>query len=163
MKKAIIFCVLFLAPAVAAYCGQTSRIELTDGSVINGEVVSFLNGTYTINTANFGQITVGAAKVSKIESLSAVPAVAQTGLSAQTGMPTSAQINAYKEKIMGDPEGVAAMKGLANNPQIQELAKDPQIMDAAKTGDIQALMNNEKFQEIVNNPEIQKAVKKLRQ
>ena len=163
MKKAIIFCVLILASAVAGYCGQTSRIELTDGSVINGEVVSFLNGTYTINTANFGQITVDAAKVSKIESLSAIPAVAQTGLSAQTGMPISAQINAYKEKVMNNPEGAAVMTGLAGNPQIQELAKDPQILDAAKSGDFQALMQNEKFQEIVNNPEIQKAVKKLKQ
>ena len=163
MKKTIIFFVLILASAVAGYCGQTSRIELTDGSTINGEVVSFLNGTYTINTANFGQITVDAAKVSKIESLSAIPAPAQTGLSAQQGMPSSAQINAYKDKIMSNPEGMAAMKGLANNPQIQELAKDPQIMDAAKSGDIQKLMNSEKFQEIVNNPEIQKAVKKLKE
>ena len=163
MKKTIIFCVLFLASVVTGYCGQASRIELSDGSVINGEVISFLNGTYTISTANLGQVTLDASKISKIESLSAVPAEARAGSSDQAGVPTQAQINAYKEKVMNNPESAAVINSLANDTHIQELAKDPQILNAAKSGDIQALMKSEKFQEIVNNPEIQKAFKKLKQ
>ena len=62
MKKIIIFCLLSLALNAAAYCGQLSKIELTDGSIVNGEIVSYANSVYTINTTTFGEIKVGAAR-----------------------------------------------------------------------------------------------------
>jgi len=159
LRKTIIFCVFFLGVSAAAYCGQASRIEFTDGSVINGEIVSLANGIYTINAPSVGQLTVEAARVSKIESLRP-PSADSTG---QSNGISQSQINAYKDKVMSNPESMAVIKGLADNPQIQDIAKDPEILNAAKSGDIQGLMNSEKFKQLISNPEIQKAVKKLKQ
>ncbi len=162
MKKIIIFCLLFCALNAAAYCGQLSKIELTDGSVINGEVVSYVNGVYTINTAAFGEIKVGAGGVSKIESANyALPDTAISSV-VQTNNPTQAQVSAYGQTLMKNPENTAILTGLASDPQIQEMVSDPQLQDAAKTGDIQALLKNPKFLDIANSPKVQEAIKKLK-
>lgn len=163
MKKIIIFCLSFCALHAIAYCGQLSKIELTDGSVINGEIVSLVNGSYTINTAAFGEIKIGSAKVAKIESVnytlppaSVSPAVATNNLSAS-------EVSTFGQTLMKNPENAAIFKGLSSNPGLQEMAEDSQIQAAAKSGDIQALMKNPKFMNIVNSPEVQEAVKKIKQ
>ena len=163
MKRVIIFFIFLQMLTAVAYGEQVSRIELTDGSIINGEIVSFSNGFYVINTTTFGQIKVEAAKISKIESaksLSSNSPINSTGQPINLGQ---SQIDAYKEKLMSDPENLAIVTRLATDPQIQEMAKDPQILDAAKSGDIQALLKNEKFMNMVNSAEMQEAVKKLKQ
>lgn len=163
MKKEIILCIFFFAFSVSAYCGQASRIELSDGSVINGEIVSFTDGVYAIKTAAFGEIKVAAAKVYKIESMNSMPSGMPVG---STGKPisiTPAQIDVYKEKLMSNPESAAVITKMAADPQIQAIAKDPAIQSAIKSGDIQALMKNEEFMSIANDPRIQEAAKKLKQ
>ena len=163
MRKLTYLFVFFLTLCVAGYCGQVSRIELTDGSVINGEIVSYSNGVYTINSATFGEIRIEGSKVSKIETGNSPSPSAQINSATQPGNLTQPQIDAYREKLLSNPAAPSVVSGLANDPQIQELLKDPEIMAAAKAGDIQALMKNEKFKTIANNPKMQEAVEKLKQ
>jgi len=151
----------FLALNTAAYCGQVNRIELTDGTVINGEITSYTNGVYTISTPALGEIRVEALKVSKIESPSR-PSINPGIQAAQPNNLSPSQIDNYKQRLMNNPENTAIVTGLAADPGIQELAKDPQIIDAAKAGDIQALMKNKKFMDIVNDPRIQEEMRKLK-
>lgn len=150
--RSFIFCLCFLALNTAAYCGQMNRIELADGTVINGELTSFTNGVYTIRSSGLGEIKVEASKVAKIETLSR-PLI---------GM-TDAQPGIYQQGLMNDPASAAVVSRLASDSGIQELAQDPQIIKAAQTGDIQALMKNEKFMNIVNDPRIQEEMKKIKQ
>jgi hypothetical protein len=163
LKKIIILCLFSLALNVVAYCEQVSRIELTDGSVINGEVTSYANGVYTINTTAFGEIRVASAKISKIESLNPPSPMTSIHSTLQTNNFNQSQIDEYGQKLMNDPENAAIITGLATDTVIQELAKDPQIVDAAKAGNIQALLRNEKFMNITNSPKIQGALQKLKQ
>ena len=61
MKKTVILYIFFLAFSLSgmhAYCGQISRIELTDGSVINGEIISFADGMYDISTDSLGEMKI---------------------------------------------------------------------------------------------------------
>ena len=162
MKKIIMFCSLIFLLSSAAYCGQLSKIELADGTVINGEIVSYTNGVYTINTANFGEIKVGGGKVSKIESANLLLPGAAVKPLVQTSDPVQSQVSTYGQTLMENPENAAIVVGLTSNPELQEMAKDPEILDAAKRNDIQALMKNPKFMNIVNSPEMQEAVKKLK-
>jgi len=178
LKRTIILCIALLALCTFAYCGQTSRIELTDGSIINGEIVSFANGIYVINTASFGEVQVESTNVYKIESADYPLAgdypsadmpfapTAQLGFPAvptgQSGTPTQPRINSLTRELMSDPESAAIVTTLASDPRIQEMAKDPDVQNAAKSGDIQALMKNEKFMEIVNDPRIQEVSKELK-
>ena len=162
MKKIMVFCLFFLALNAVAYCGQPSKIELADGSVINGEIVSLANGVYIINTLGFGEIKVSAEKVSKIESANdtLVPVTGST--TAAPGNSINSQVSAYKQTLMNNPENVAIFSGLSNSPGLQKMASDPELIEAAKKGDIQALMNNPKFMDIVNSPELQEAVNKIK-
>lgn len=146
----------------AAYCGQSSRIELTDGSVINGEIVSLSNGTYTVNTGTLGEVKLEASKISQIKTANSPAFNIPSGIPGQAQTFTAPNIESYKQKLMSDPGNAAVVKGLVANPRIQEIAKDPQIEQAVKAGDMQALMNNPKFMEMVNSPEMQEGIKKLK-
>ena len=150
MKKITIVCLFFLLLSMSAYCGQMNKIELNDGSVINGEIVSFANGLYTIKTDTLGEIKLEQSKISQISS------------AGQPGSLNQPAIDSYKQKILGNPENTAIISGLANDSQIQDMANDPQIQEAVKSGDIQALMKNKKFMDIVNNPKMQDTIKKLK-
>jgi len=162
LKRIIIFCAFFLTLNAAAYCAQVSRIELTDGSVINGEITSFAGGVYTVNTA-FGEIKIESGNVSRIESANLPVHSAPVSSAVQENNLTPPQIDSYKQQLMNNPENAAIITGLAAAPEIQDLVKDPKIVEAAKAGDIQALMKNEKFMNIVNSPQLQEAFKKLKQ
>ncbi|MFA4933892.1 MAG: hypothetical protein WC574_05625 [Candidatus Omnitrophota bacterium] len=164
MKKNIILCLFLLTLYAYAFCGQASRIELTDGSVISGEIVSYLNGVYLIKTTSFGEVKIKADKIAKIDPASYQATGAPAGNSAKpAGDLTQSGVDAYGKKLMSNPENAALITGLAADSQLQEIANDPQIQAAAKSGDIQALMKNEKFMDIVNNPKMQEAIKKIKQ
>jgi len=134
---------------------------LADGSVINGEVVSFTNGIYTLNTANFGEIKVEARNISKIESANYLPSKTSFAPILQENNPVQPQAP-YGQVLLENPENAAVVLGLTSNPKLQEMAKNPEILDAAKRNDLQALMQNAEFMEMVNSPELQEAVKKLK-
>jgi hypothetical protein len=163
LKKYIIFLLFFLALGISGYCGQASRIELTDGSVVNGEVTSLANGSYTINTASLGVIKIDAAKVAKIESVKSSPLNAPFDAGTQLNKLTPTQINNYRQKLMSNPDNAAVIKNLAANPKIKALAEDPEIVKAAKSGNIQELINNKKFTDAVDSPETEEAAKEIKQ
>ncbi|MDD5109304.1 MAG: hypothetical protein PHC29_07390 [Candidatus Omnitrophica bacterium] len=161
MKKIIIFCLLILALNISVYCGQLSKIELADGSVINGEILSYVNGVYTINTYAFGETKVAGEKVIKIESANyTLPTPIEPTVEANN--PVQSQPPSYGQRLMKNPKNAAIITGLAKDPGFQQMASDPQLQAAAKKGDIQALLKNPKFMNIVNSSEVQEAVKKLK-
>lgn len=162
MNKFIFFGLFCLALNTAVYGGALSKIELADGSVINGEVVSYVNGVYTINTATFGEMKIGGEKVHKIESANYSSASVPISPVIQTNDPVAAQVSTYGQTLMKNPENAALIAGLSQNSGLQAIANDPELQNAAKKGDIQALLNNPKFMGIVNSPEVQEAVKKLK-
>jgi hypothetical protein len=163
MKRNFIFLLFFLTLNVSGYCGQVSRIELTDGSVVKGEVTSFTNGSYTISTASLGEIKVDAGKIAKIESMESALPNSSFNPGAQLNNLTPSQINSYSQKIMSNPDNAAVVRNLANNPQVRKLAEDPEIINAVKSGNIQALMSSKKFADVVSDPETQEAIKKIKQ
>jgi hypothetical protein len=163
LKKIIVFNLFSLVLYTCVYCGQVNRIELTDGSIINGEIVSYANGIYIINTANFGEIKIEAKKVSKIESENSLAASAKISSVSQSDNLVQSGIDVSKQELMGDLQNTAIIAQLAADSQIQEIAKDPKIQEAVKSGDIQTLMKSEKFMNIVNNPQMQETLKKLKQ
>ena len=161
MRK-IFLCFLALTLSTAAYCQEMSQIELTDGSIIKGKVVSLDNGIYTIDAQSIGKITIGASRIRKIEtgnrsSLLATDAVETTNPEA------SSQINTYTAKIMSNPDILKITTELASDPQFQAIMKDPQVMRAIYAGDMQTLMLNPKFMSVINNPKIEKIKDKLDQ
>ena len=131
--------VVFLAQAFA---GEIKVFELNDGSVINGELISFNNGTYTLKTESLGTIRIEASKIRAIRSTET------SGISEDT-------VQALQEKMMGNEEVFAMILSLQYDPDFQAVFQDPDIMRAVGEGDIDALLSNPKFLKLLENPAIQ--------
>jgi hypothetical protein len=159
MKKIIVTGVFVLGLSLAAYGGQNSKIELTDGSVIEGEVVSLDNGTYTLNTDSIGKVKVEAAKIHKITTSEGSDSPDASFPSTET---IKMEVNRIGPKIAGNPEMTKDVSGLLSDPQFMEVMKDPEVINAARSQDIKTLMANPKFRELINNPKIKELSGKLK-
>jgi len=150
MKKLFIFSLFCLFLTTAAYSGQMSNIQLSDGSTIKAEIVSFANNTYTLNTGSLGEIKIDASKVRRIDTV------------AMDSAPNmKSELDSVREKMAGNADVQKIVGGLASDPQFQEITKDPDIINAAKSGDVQALMSNKKFMDLVNHPKVKEIKNKL--
>lgn len=160
MKINFLFSLLALGMFSIAYCGQESRIELNDGSVINAEIVSLQNSTYTLKTASLGEFHVEAGKIRRIEP-QATTSLPPTQNLIPSNMDVNAEMAKMKTRMAADPEITSIITGLVSDPQFQEIASDPEIVNAANSGNIQALMSNQKFMSLINNQKIQQIRDKL--
>ncbi len=163
MNRLLITCVFILGLTLAAFCGQISRIELNDGSVIKAEVVSFENGVYTLDNGPLGKISIPASKIKKIEILDLNPASSGNLPVIPDTASLQSKIEQTRNKITNDPEMMKTIKDLANDPQFQEALKDPELVKAAKSGDVNTLMNDDKFMKLLNNVKIKEIENRLQE
>lgn len=142
---------LFLiAPAPLVNAAEMRDIELTDGSVITGEVVSMSKGIYTVRSATLGTLRIEASKVRVIRSR-------------DSGAPgdTEGRAKSLEDKMLADGDIMAAISALQNDPDFQKVLRDPEIMRAVQAGDIAALMKNPEFMKLLNNQTVQDINKRL--
>ncbi len=154
MKTAFLTILLIILAVGAAHAGELKEIELTDGSVITGEVVSLANGVYTIRTESLGTVTVNDTKVRGIRGRGSAPA-------ASAPAPSSAEISSLTEKMMADGEIMEMIQSLRDDPAFQKALEDPEIRKAVSTGDTAALMTNPKFLELMNNATVRDIQQKV--
>jgi hypothetical protein len=145
--KSIFLIFLAISAAVAiANAAETREIELTDGSVITGEVVSLSRGVYTVRSATLGTVRIEESKVRTIRSKSSTSTTGDTG----------SRVKALQDKMMSDSEIIDMIRSLQNDPDVQKILRDPEIMKAVQTGDISTLMANPQFMKLLNNQAVQK-------
>jgi hypothetical protein len=180
MRKYVVVLVLcvWLGPAWAA---DLREIELRDGTVLRGEIVSLQNGTYTIRSRSLGDVKIAASDVEVIRFPSG-----RTGPSAAgEGDPTPAgageaqgelepsnnlgkqdealgrsddakrQVEQVQRSLTADDSIMQTIKSLQNDPEVQAVLNDPQVMQAVETDDLAALMANPKFLDLLRNPKVQ--------
>lgn len=151
MKSVVL---IFLALAVAATiakAAETREIELTDGSVITGEVVSLSRGVYTVRSATLGTIKIEESKVRIIRS---------KGSTGNAG-DNEGQVKSLQDKMMSDGEIINMVRSLQNDPDVQKILRDPEIMKAVQAGDISALMANPEFMKLLNKQAVQDIKNKI--
>jgi len=155
MKTAQIVLVFLLAVfGGGAFAGEPGEIELIDGSVIRGEIVSFKEGVYTIRSDTLGSIEINESKIRTIR-FSSRKTGREAAYSATPG-PTSAESQAIQQALLSNEEILPILLSLQNDPEIQAILNDPDIMDAVLAGDLQRLMSNPKFVELLNHPKVQR-------
>ena len=144
---------VFLALAVAATivnAAETREIELTDGSVVTGEIVSLSGGIYTIRSTTLGTLRIEASKIRAIRLKgSAAPGNDRV------------QAKSLEDKMLGDSEIMDSIRALQNDPDFQKILQDPEIIKAVQTGDVAALMKNPDFMKLLNKQAVQDMNKKL--
>jgi len=151
----LMVCVL----SAQAFAGEHSRISLSDGSIIYGEIKSFADGVYTVESAAFGIIKIRESDIQEI----------RPGSNLITGReninpvdpPAKSDLRGLQELMRGDPETMNLVFALGNDPEFQEILKDPDILNAVNTGDIASLLSNPKFMQLLNNPKIREIQSKI--
>ena len=139
--------------------GELRQIELTDGSVISGEIVSFKEGVYTIKSNILGTIKINKSKIQIIRSKPHGEDKGKLENTSNTSINT--QVQALQKSMMNDKEIMNMILSLQNDPAFQEILKDPAIINAVNSGDINTLMSNPKFMKLLTNPKFQEIKKKI--
>ena len=161
MKQWFTFCLwVFVATWFsAAIAEQISTIELIDGGVIHGRIVSQQDGRYLIQTDTLGTVTVDEGKIRVIR-INHGPSPE----SAPTNPPLQASpkdVQDLQKSIMENETIMQKVLSLQNDPRMQEILQDPEIIKAINTGNFTALLSNPKFLELMNSTEIQEIQKEI--
>lgn len=159
MKKILLCSIFLLGLSVTAYCGQ--RIELIDGNVIHANVISFMNGIYTLDAGSLGQIKIDASKIKTITMVKQNSIPESNTQNLPDASSTQSETARLKDKIASNPEMMGLVAEMARDPQFQELVQDPAIAEALRTQNMNALMSNPKFMAILNDPKIQEIQNKV--
>ncbi len=151
-----VFVALILAVAVA-WAGEIREIELKDGSIISGEVVSLSGGVFTIKSESLGTIKLDESKVRAIRTKAAAAGPAPAGKAVSGGDSRDLQ-----EKMMSDREIMALIESLKDDQEFKKLLQDPAIMKAVQSGDVSSLMSNPQFLKLLDNPTVKEIEKKVK-
>ena len=146
----LVFLALAAAAAPVVNAAETREIELTDGSVITGEVVSLSEGIYTVRSATLGTLRIEASKIRVIR----LPGSAGPG-------DARGQVKSLEDRMLGDSGIMNTIRALQNDPDIQKVLQDPEIMKAVQAGDFDALMSNPEFMKLLNKQPVQDIKNKL--
>jgi hypothetical protein len=149
VSTALLFlCILFVQRASA---GEVRVIELTDGSMITGHVLSLNNGVYLIRSDSLGTIKI---EESKVRAILSKPSGTKASSIQETGT--------LQEKMLNDKDILGLVQSLQNDPDFQKALEDPEIMKAVKAGDIPALTANPKFMKLLDNAMVKEIQNKIK-
>lgn len=151
----ILFLSLIMAGMIAAVApaADIKEIELTDGSIITGEVLSLSSGVYTIRTGSLGILKIDDAKIRAIRP--------QTSSSSAPPAGQAAEIKTLQDKMLGSAEIVGMIESLKDDPEFRKALEDPEILKAVESSDIASLMSNPKFLKLLQNPTVQDIQQKV--
>ncbi len=158
-------CSLFAVGLAAgtAYSGEAKEIELNDGTVITGEIISLNNGVYTIKSESLGTIKLPESKIRTIRMKGPSGTAGEPNAAQQN--PNSADANAQaqslQQKMMNDKEVMDKIHSLQNDPEFQKILEDPEVMRAVNSGNVAALMANPQFMKLLNNRTVQEITNKV--
>ena len=142
----ITFC--FLSTPVAA--GEIKEIQLSDGSMILGEIINLEEDFYTIESTDLGTVRIEKSKIRAVRSKSADETVME-------------QMKALEQRMMNDDEILTILLALESDPLVKEILEDPEIMKGVSSGDIPKLMSNPKFLKLLDNPKVQEIRRKIQE
>jgi hypothetical protein len=137
---------------------QESRIELRDGSVITGELVSVGEGTYHIRTSTLGEIRVRDSDVLAIRPKGSGAVVSE---SAPIGQASLQELGIVQQQLLGDPKVMAAVLSLQSDPEIQAALSDPTFTRMILSGNIEALRTDQRFLRLMELPAIRAILGKV--
>lgn len=161
-KSTIIYCCSAAIIFYSTLCADGStRLELIDGSVLSGEIISFKDGVYTVRSPSLGTITIEESQILTIRLEPAETAVGQRGLSKNTSVDQALKV--LQQSILSDQQVMQMILSLQNDPDIQELLQDAVIMEAVRSGDVNTLMSSPTFRKILEKPDVRKIQKKVGQ
>ena len=164
-KLILIFGVLILSANTATFADQGEQvITLKDGSQIKGQLAGIDNGTYTVKTPIIGDVHVAASDVASITNGSNNGTAPVAAVAPQAPAPAPSmdqQIAAQQQKLIGNPQSMATLQEMMQDPEIMQALQDPALVQAVTSHDYQAVQDNPKIQELMSNPKMKALLQKL--
>ncbi|HAI68257.1 MAG TPA: hypothetical protein DCM38_02345 [Gammaproteobacteria bacterium] len=180
--KNVCFVILLTVYYNSAYAGEVRLIELKDGSVISGEIISFSHGIYTLKSSSLGILTIEDAKIRSIDSKSnhpttearVNPSLASSildldGLQDWIGESSdvvnspltlsNTSIQGLIGSMMSNPDIMNVILSLQNDPDFQSALQEPDVMKAISSGNLDALISNPTFMKLLEHPQVQELSK----
>lgn len=153
--------ILMFVPSV--FAASDKYITLKDGSVIKGELVSFENGTYTVETENLGKLELPEASVISIATKGA--AVQAPFAAVQPDF--AKNVSAMQNQIMTDPQAMQAVEAMAEDPEIASMISDPNFVQklstAVSNGNADSVADDPRMQKLMGNPKMQALIQQLQE
>lgn len=152
-----------LAGATAISAG--SRIELSDGSVLLGDVVDINGGQYVIETDTLGRVQIDGSRIQLIRPCSpcqpdSTGAAGNASLGTNGGLgQNQSQIQDIQMRLVADPSAMSSILTLQQDSDIQRALADPQLMQRVMSGDVESLQTDPTFHELMNHPAIRSLVR----
>ncbi|MBF0567037.1 MAG: hypothetical protein HQK89_17565 [Nitrospirae bacterium] len=151
--------IVLLTVPMSGFAG-VREIQLNDGSVITGEIISYTNGVYTVKSATLGTITINDSMVYSISSKGG-SGVSASSSPAGSGQDAASQAKNLQQRMMSDADIMNIILSLKDDPEIQKILQDPEIIKAVNNNDLQKLSTNPKFLSLLNNPKVQEIERKM--
>ena len=167
-----VFFILLSVYCSSLYADKQRLIELNDGSVISGQIVSFSNGTYTINSASLGIIKIEDSTIQAIRSnsedakIQTIRSNSNRPISDIAINPTSVSntdLQSLQNLMMGNPSIMNTILSLQDDPDFQAILQDSDIMAAIMSGNLNALMTNTTFMELLEHQQVKGIIEEVKE
>ena len=143
-SSSVMFLVAILIPAWV-HAAPVQYIEFSDGSRVRAEVISLDDGVYTLRSEMLGEMRIPADRIKSISTRELA------GTAAAPGLSTQAQINSMRESLLQDPNALAKIQSLQNDPLVKEILSDEAAMRAINSGDLETLTNDPRFKALMEH------------
>ena len=148
--------VVLMAALGLCAASSAATVVLADGTVIHGEIQSLQDGVYTVRTDALGTLRVRKEDVRSIDETGGAASGLGSGRLSAGATPQGPDLDATKSRIAGDPNLLALVLALQNDPDVLAVLEDPAIMKAVAAGDYAALMNDPKIVALMQNEKVRK-------
>jgi small nuclear ribonucleoprotein (snRNP)-like protein len=148
--------VLFIITHNVANAGERIEIDLVDGTVISGKLVSFDDGIYTIHSTTLGTLKIREKNVRSIHNMTLAEETTP-----DIGTPNG--IQSLQQRLLADEDIMKMITSLLQDPDFQEILQDQALMKAISSGDLSTLISDPKFQKLLNKSTVEQIKEKLEQ
>jgi hypothetical protein len=154
--------IVSLTATGVAFSSTSSRIELSDGTVIVGTIVSFADGVYRVKTKSLGTLSLSENAVLKIQRMGASGsgASSKAGTNGSEAHDLRAKQQQIQNRLLGSSDMVEIIEGLQNNPAMQNILNNPDLMKAITQGDLETLGRSPDIQALMKNPKVRDIIEK---
>jgi len=151
---------IFIFLVSTAEASSLSRFELKDGSVIQGEILSFSGGVYRINSDALGTVSLPEKKIRAIKPAHNSGSQAENSNESKSPNPGAQEIEQMQGRMLNDPETVRLIGELQNNPSVQKILQDEELMKAIAQGNLARVGEDPKIKALMNDKTIGKIIEK---
>lgn len=153
----ILFLSLWMIPAIS-HAGTMNQIKLSDGSLIQAEIISFSNGVYKLRSDALGVFSLAEDRIQSISPNKTILTENPPQLNAADSL-IGQQMQRLQQELMSDPATMKMLSDLQNDPAIRNILQDKELMQAIEQGNFNRVGQDPKIQSLMNSKAVENIIK----